>query len=201
MPSPGLRANSLKRNLMYFNIFSYSHEKNLIPILLLMVFGSCSERIRVYTDKDATRDIRLFSTYQWDEIKNLEAANNPIYYNELNDKRIKMEVNTQLQSHGYKLLEGEAELTAHYHIVVNTETVSRDMTNFYHGARWLETDRAAYTLREGTLIIDLMDAKNGELIWRGYAISVLDEFRPDISEKVMEEAITKIFLEFPRANE
>jgi hypothetical protein len=176
-------------------------KKNLVPILLLLVFGSCSEKIRVYTDKDAMRDIRLFSTYAWDEIKNLETANNPIYYNELNDKRIRSEVNTQLQKRGYKLQEEGAELLAHYHIVINSETISRDMTNFYHGARWLETDRTTYTLREGTLIIDLMDAETGELIWRGYAISVLDEFRPDISEQMIQEAITKIFVEFPHANQ
>jgi hypothetical protein len=97
-------------------------------------------------------------------------------------------------------VDSEAELIAHYHIVIKDETVYRDMTTFYHGARWLESDRSAYTLREGTLIIDLMEAKTEELIWRGYAISILDEYRPDISEEMLNEAITKIFREFPHAN-
>lgn len=176
-------------------------KKNLIPILVLLAFASCSEKIRVYTDKDASRDIRAFATYKWDEIKNIETANNPLYYNELNDKRIKKEVNAQLQNRGYKLADGEAELIAHYHIVIKDETVYRDMTTFYHGARWLESDRSAYTLREGTLIIDLMEAKTEELIWRGYAISILDEYRPDISEEMLNEAIIKIFREFPHTNQ
>ncbi|WP_276370209.1 DUF4136 domain-containing protein [Chryseolinea sp. H1M3-3] len=174
-------------------------KKNILNLLLLLILASCSEKIRVYTDTDSTRDIRTFSAYRWDEVKNLETANNPIYYNELNDKRIKTAVNNELQNRGYKLEDGESQLIAHYHIVINSETVSRDMTTFYHGARWLETDRNSYTLREGTLIVDLMDSKTNDLIWRGYAISVLDEFRPDLSEKMIQEAITKIFLKFPQS--
>ena len=173
--------------------------KKYIPLLFILVFASCSERIRVYIDKDATRDVSLFSSYSWDEAKNLEMANNPLYYNELNDKRIKLEVNNQLQNRGYRFEASDSQLLVHYHIVVSSETVSRDMTEFYHGARWLEVDRNTYTLREGTLIIDLMDSKTNELVWRGYAISVLDEYRPQISEETIYEAIAKIFQNFSHA--
>lgn len=170
--------------------------KKLAPLLLL-ILASCSERIRVYTDKDATRDVRTFATYRWEEIKNLETANNPVYYNELNDKRIKQDVNSQLQNRGYRFEEADSQLVVHYHIVINDETVSRDVTGFYHGARWLEVDRNTYTLREGTIIIDLMDGNTNELVWRGYAISVLDEYRPDMSAEMIREAIVKIFEDFP----
>jgi|SRR5688572_32340235 len=171
--------------------------KNILYILLVSLLFSCSEKIRVYTDKDSSRDIQRFSTYAWGTIKNLETDNNPIFYNELNDKRIKAEVNNQLQAKGYNLRDENPQLVVHYHIVIKNEIVQRDMSNFYHGARWIEADRNSYSSQEGTLIIDLMDATTDELIWRGYAVSVLDEYRPDIAEETLRKAIVKIFSEFP----
>lgn len=174
--------------------------KYFVLLYLSLLIISCSEKIRVYTDMDSSRDVRTFTSYQWEQVKDVETGNNPIYYNELNDKRIKTEVNAQLKNKGYELIDGETQLIVHYHIVITNETAYRDMTSYYHGARWTQNDREAYTLREGTLIIDFMDAKTNELVWRGYAISVLDEFRPDLAEAKFREAITKIFQEFPHAN-
>lgn len=171
--------------------------KNIASILLVFLSFSCSEKIRVYTDKDSSRDLQSFSTYNWATIKNLETDNNPIFYNELNDKRIKEEVNSQLQAKGYNLQEENPQLVVHYHIVIKNEIVQRDMANFYHGARWIEADRSSYSFQEGTLMIDLMDAATDELIWRGYAVSVLNEYRPDISAETLREGIIKIFAKFP----
>lgn len=186
---------------MQNSIFRRSYTmKNLVPILLLLTCISCSEKIRVYTDKDPNRDMRTFTSFQWEPVKDIETGKNPVYYNELNDKRIKTEVNSQLQNRGYELIEGEFQLIVHYHIVVSNETVSRDMTDYYHGERWLQADREPHTFREGTLIIDLMDAKTNALIWRGYAVSILDGRQPDVAGTKIREAITKIFLLFPHAD-
>ena len=110
--------------------------KYFFVLYLSLATISCSEKIRVYTDMDSSRDIRTFTSYQWEQVKDVETGHNPIYYNELNDKRIKTEVNAQLKNKGYELIDGETQLIVHYHIVITNETAYRDMTNYYHGARW-----------------------------------------------------------------
>jgi Domain of unknown function (DUF4136) len=54
-----------------------------------------------------------------------------------------------------------------------------------------------YQYREGTLIIDLMDAKNNNLIWRGWGTSVLNSNDIDLTEAEISEAVYKILKEFP----
>jgi hypothetical protein len=54
----------------------------------------------------------------------------------------------------------------------------------------------AYQYREGTLIIDLMDASNKNLLWRGWGTSVIDG-PIDLTEKQINDAVTKILKAFP----
>jgi hypothetical protein len=56
-----------------------------------------------------------------------------------------------------------------------------------------------YSYREGTLILDLMDSKTNNLIWRGWAVSPLDSsYKPEEIDKLIKKAVAKIFNKFPK---
>ncbi len=166
--------------------------------LILLICFSCSERIVVRRDFDKSVEIHRSSTYSWLEKKQMEDRNNPLVYNELNDKRVKQAVDEQLLAKGYQLKPEGSELIVHYHIVIDDKTaVYTDPYGYYYNNYWMMRRTDVYRYREGTLIIDFMDSRNCELIWRGWATSILQD--DEVSEAKIREAVQKIFQQFPES--
>lgn len=169
--------------------------KTRIGILLLVIFASCSDQITVRTDYDRSVKIAEFRTFNWLDKQGIEERNNPLYYNELNDKRIREAVIKQLTGKGYVQDSADPKLKVHYHIVIEDKTQVRSDT---YSPYWIKSERDVYTYREGTLIIDLMDARNEALLWRGWAISALSD-KDQMSDELINEAVAKIFGKLPAA--
>ncbi len=166
-------------------------------LLLLFAFG-CGPAISVYNDYDRELNIANYSTYSWQASKALEANQNPMYYNELNEKRIKAAVDNVLARKSYQLVDADPELTLHYHIVVEDKTVfMMDPLGHQYSPYWMRDEMNSYQYREGTLIIDLMDTKTNDLVWRGWAVAILEDLRPENIEKRLNKTIERIFEPLP----
>jgi hypothetical protein len=50
-----------------------------------------------------------------------------------------------------------------------------------------------YQLKEGTLMVHLVDAESGELIWQGYASGILDNKNRIGEDDKVKEAVSLIF--------
>jgi hypothetical protein len=167
-------------------------------LILWISVASCSPTLRVQTDYDRDYNVRTFTTYQWDLSKDIESGQNPLYYNELNDKRIRSIANLHFQNKGYQLTEDSPQMLVHYHIIVEDRSSIRTEPYGYYGPYWRRMRTDVYEYREGTLILDVMDADNKHLIWRGWATSTLNR---SYDSKQMEErialAVERIMSEFP----
>jgi hypothetical protein len=150
-----------------------------------LLIVSCSNEIRV-------------KTYSWLPVKEIESKNNPLVYNELTDKRIKKAVDMQLQIKGIQFTTDNPDLRVHYHIIVDNRSAVRPAAyGYYYSPYWMRNQYDVYQYREGTLIIDLMDAKNSNLVWRGWGTEVLDTNDIDLTEAVINDAVFKILKRFP----
>ena len=169
--------------------------KKLGWILFLISIG-CSNELRVYSDYDRDFDVSQYKTYSWAAKKEIENRNNPLYYNELTDKRIKAAVNEQLRSRGITETEKNPDAILHYHIAIEDRSmVSTDPYGLY-GPYWTHpANIIAY--REGTLIIDIMDGKTNNLAWRGWAVSIINENETERREEILKKAVKKIFETLP----
>lgn len=164
-----------------------------MPLMLLL---ACSNELRVYTDYDRSVSIQKLTTYDWLPVKQIESRNSPILINELTDKRIKTAVEAQLKEKGYEHSTTSPAMIIHYHIVIeNRASVRPEPFGYNYGQYWLRNEVDTYRYEEGTLILDFMDNKNCELIWRGWAVSVLDE--DAITEEMIDKAVVEIFKKFP----
>jgi len=168
--------------------------KKIIPLILLF---ACSNELRVYTDFDRDIEIHRLTTYGWLNAKAIESRNNPIYINELTDKRIKAAVEKQMGFKGYVKSEAFAQIIIHYHVIVEDKSlVSPEPFGYNYGKYWLENEIGTRRYQEGTLILDFMDSRNCDLIWRGWAVSILDDEKL-ISEELIDQAAEEIFQKFP----
>lgn len=175
-------------------------EKLFITICLILITLSCSHEITVFTDYDRDFNLELYHTYNWATVDNIEVRNNPLYYNELNDKRIKLAVDQKLISKGYSQSEN-AEVIIHYHIVIDDKSVvATDPFGYHYSPYWIRSRRSVYLYSEGSLIIDVMDATNKHLIWRGWAVTPLENYRNgEKVDRLINDSVKKIFREFPIA--
>jgi hypothetical protein len=170
-----------------------------VLIFLFIVIGAgCSPQIKVYSDMDPDYDLWTYKSFDWGQKVNIEAGNNPLRYNELNDKRIKAAVIEQLQSRGFILREQDPDLILHYHIIINDKTaVTTEPFGYRYGSYWMRSGVNMYYYREGTLIIDLMERNTKNLVWRGWAVANVDEIDPEEVDEVIKLAVEKIFRKFP----
>ena len=168
--------------------------------VVLVAASSCSPDFKAYTDYDRDFNIREFPYYTWADDLEMEERNNPLYYNELNDKRIRNAVNRQMKNKGYVLTDNNPELKIHYHIVVEDRTEYYTDPYGYYGPYWRRSYAYSYQYKQGTLIIDLMDASNKNLLWRGWVTGVLAEAQDSSkAEYMIEKAVADIFEKLPQA--
>ncbi len=172
-------------------------KKIVATLSLLLTALSCSRDILVYYDSDPTFRGRAYATYRWDAVDPLEQSLHPLYYNELNDKRITAATDAVLVDKGYTLDSVSSDLTVHYHIVVEGRTIvlPHEMPQ-----RTMPPNAAPslYQYAEGTLILDFMDARTGALLWRGWAVAPLENIRnSDDVTKLVRTSVQKILATFP----
>lgn len=168
--------------------------RHLLPILVCF---ACSSEMVVRTDFDKSVEIHRKKYYGWLDKKEIESRNNPLFYNELNDKRVKEAVNLQMAGKGYTLSQDKPEMLIHYHFVIEDKsTIEMDPYGYYYNPYWEKRGLSTYQYQEGTFILDFMDATNCQLIWRGWAVSILDETH-GLSQQMIDHAVVKIFQKFP----
>ncbi|MFN6087871.1 MAG: DUF4136 domain-containing protein [Cyclobacteriaceae bacterium] len=170
----------------------------VVAASFLLFEVNCSNQISVRSDYDRDVNLVIYKTYAWLPEKEIESKNNPLLYNELTDKRIRKAVELQFQAKGIPFDEENPDFRVHYHIIVeNRSSVSPAPYGYYYSPYWTRSQMYVYQYQEGTLIIDLMDAKNNKLIWRGWATEVLNNRNLQLTEKEITEAVYEILKEFP----
>jgi len=143
-----------------------------LTISLLLLTAACSPNIRTYSDYDHAYKIQEFKTFGWAKDIRKNDKQNPLYYNELNEKRIKAAVNDVLKSKGYVMTQTDPSLTIDYHIIVEEQSlVQADPYGFFSGDSYMRPRDNVFSFREGTLILDFKKTDTAELIWRGWAVA------------------------------
>lgn len=172
--------------------------KRILILFMVAVLAGCSPQIRVFSDYDPDYDLWTYTTFDWGQKVNIEEGKNPLHYNELNDKRIKAAVQEQMTLRGYKLTSEAPDLILHYHIIVdNQSVVTTEPYGYRYGPYWMRMNTNVYSYREGTLILDLMDKKTQNLIWRGWAVTEINGIDPEKVDGLIKTAVFKIFKKFP----
>lgn len=168
----------------------------ILPVFLLLVLASCSS-IRVYSDYDKDVDFSQYKTYAFHKrgIDRVEIS-------ELDKKRILHAIDNELTKKGMSKSENPDLLVNIF--TKERERIDVDQYNAGWGYGWrygwnpyLWGGHTYITsTTEGTLYIDLIDAKKKELVWEGQGVGYLtEEF--DKKESQINEYVAKILAQFP----
>jgi hypothetical protein len=174
--------------------------KHVLLLSIFAVLAGCSPQIGVFSDFDPEYDLSTYKTFDWGQKVKIEEGKNPLHYNELNDKRIKSAVLEQMTMRGYQLTSDNPDLLLHYHIIIDDKSVVKtDPYGYNYGPYWMQMETNVFIYREGTLILDLMEPKSQNLIWRGWAVLDIDQIDPGQLDEIIKTTIARIFKKYPKA--
>jgi hypothetical protein len=186
--------------------FEMTKRFSFLIVYLFLVLGSYSalgQDVRYNFDKQT--NFSTFRTYKWVPIKDAAKVD------DLTDKQIKEAIDAQLSQKGLTKVDGDkADLYIGYQPAVGTE---KQFTSFDsgwgYGAGWGRggwygapgggmTTGQTSTIYTGQLAVDMYDAANHDLVWRGVVSKTLDpKAKPEKRQKNLTKAVTKLFKNYP----
>lgn len=170
--------------------------RKLIPVLLLFIFASCSS-VRVNQDYDKNVSFDNFKTYAYQK-----SGIDKVEISDLDKKRILRSIDEVMTLKGLSKSENPDLLINFF--TKEREQVDVNQFNMGWGYGWgwgwnpwmwgNNTSVMRYT--EGTLTIDIIDAKKKELIWQGQGQGDLTKNMNKKDENI-KEFVTKILEQYP----
>lgn len=173
----------------------------LLPLALILTNCKTSYRL---LKPDQEKGFRLadYPTFGFYDIDTQGNASSPIF--EKNITVTKAAVAANMAKKGLNEAQ-EPALKINLALLVKEQVQTRE-TNFltdgyprYMGQRrysWKSEEVPVGKYKEGTILIELVDASNDKLVWKGGAKGVLPEKNRDIADNI-NDAISEIFMKIP----
>lgn len=169
-------------------------------ILFFITSIGCSS-FTVNAEYDETVDMTMYKTFSWipepPEKTGDARFDNPILHD-----RIQKNILRTLSTQGYQGMEtGTPDFYVGHHLSLANKVDVQTMQTYYpyswyYPYRGFQTRVKEY--EEGTLIIDIIDAKTEKLVWRGWATKRLKKNPSnEESQETIKKIVTEILAQFP----
>lgn len=152
--------------------------------IVLLVSGGAAKQVSF----DAGADFSAYRSYAWREGT---PARNPSMQDRIEDF-----VDAQLASKGLARVDAEPGLYVTTYVLPDEvgleELARRNALRFWSGA----TSVSPADVGAGTLVVDLVDARSGRVVWRGVGSETVTGSFETMTRKV-ESAVKKMFRRYP----
>lgn len=176
-----------------------------LAVAFALFIAGCSS-VSITTDYDHEANFAAYKTFAWmtvsQDVVTANATTN-MFQNSLVDKRFRSAVNARLQAKGMSQDSASPDIYLMYHTGTENKV---NVTNYGYGygPRWGYgtggVDVQQYT--QGTIILDFVDSKTKQLVWRGVATGALAQ-NPDPAkaEEKLNAVAYDLLEEYPPAPE
>ena len=178
----------------------------LLAFGVILVTGGCSQ-VSVQSDFDPSADFAGLQTYAWYAAEQPKSGDIRVD-NPLLDTHVRTAVESALNARGYMKADANPDFQLIYHAAVSKEiaittTSTPVYPRGYYGWRyvappvWVEQP-VAHTYEKGSLVLDIIDAKNEKLSWRGSIQAELDQTAtPQERTARLNAAVKEMIAKFP----
>lgn len=174
--------------------------KALLLGLIVLSMG-CAPSVTVKLDYDKEANFAALKTFAWLPIPVNPAAGvkEALERNSLMDKRIRRAVEAQLTAKGYHVNVNNPDFMMTYHIGVEDKIAVTDWGYGYGWRGWGGPSRVdVYQYQQGTLILDVIDSRSKQLIWRSFAQGAIDPYAPtEKREQRLNDVVGRMLANFP----
>ena len=166
-----------------------------LPLLLVFVFASCST-VRVATDYDTEVNFSQYNSFAF-----FKPGIDKSQISDLDKRRILRAIETELSAKGMTKSESPDLLVSIF--TKENERINVYNNNFGWGWGWNPYWYGGFygntvsRTTEGTLYIDLIDAKTNNLVWQGIGKSELVTRNVEKKEARIREIVREILIKYP----
>ena len=172
--------------------------KQIVCLAILLVAG-CSPVKIVSTNPKEGFSLVNYKTFDFYQVNTEQDDMTPTFIRRVD--WIKSEIAKQLANRGLQQTSSHPDLLINLGVVIEEKTQTRETTirdaPMYMGQRnysWQSQEVPVGEYQEGTLTVDLVDAKKNTLVWQGVASSVVVKSDKS-SQKNITDGIEKLFAE------
>ena len=180
--------------------------KRLLFATLLLAMAACTG-VPVAVDYDTDYDFSNLETYAWLEPK-AKLIIDPFVDNDLMNQRLRQALESHMSKRGFTLVADTsgADILVSYHLSSHEKnTVANYHSHFgYYPCRrcWYDGFHSSPNLsikqyRSGSFIIDFIEPKKRELVWRGVSERRLPRGTPQQRDQFVNDIIAAIIMRFP----
>ncbi|UTW64043.1 DUF4136 domain-containing protein [bacterium SCSIO 12741] len=173
-------------------------------IAIALIVSSCSS-VSVAVDYDKTIDFSEYKTFNVKSPSVTEQTVDPERINKRNLEAINRNIKENMLAKGYTE-STNPDLWISYYVKVDTKQELRSTSYGYYGGNpyyygpyygynYGYTDVSTIEYTEGTLIIDIVDAKKNLLVWQGVGTKTINENKIDHSEDIR-KTVGQIFYKY-----
>jgi hypothetical protein len=166
---------------------------------LSLIACSAAHAQEVRTNYLPGTDFSKYRTYQWVTI---EDGPHP---DQILDEEIRRAIDSQLVAKGFtKVDNGKVDLLVSYRAVLDRER-QWNAYGWRDGGPWgmlgggmASGTATSSTINVGTLVLDIYDPSDNQLVWSGYATQTLNPSkRQEKNQKKLDKAMEKLLKDFP----
>ncbi len=162
-----------------------------LPILFLGL-GTLQAQ-NVTTDFNEAVDFSKFKTYSWRKAKAAKKAD-PVD-NSISDNRIRTSIAAQLAKKGFTEAESGGDVVITYRVTSKDKKQTERSPGMGRRGGFGNTTRVTSVYTQGTLLIDMLNGDNNELIWRATCKDTVSD--PEKFEKRLGQDVEKAFKKYP----
>ena len=156
----------------------------ILPIMFLCAGFLYAQKVE--TDFNESVDFSAFKTYNW---RKARAAN------DIADNRIRTAIAAQLSKKGFTESESGGDVLVTYRVTSKDKRETERIPNMNRRGIYGGSTRTSRVYTQGTLLIDILDGKSKELIWRATCKDSVNDVAK--FEKRLGDDVEKAFKKFP----
>ena len=168
----------------------------LAAVFAAALLGAACSTLQISTDYDKGVDFSQYKTFSYHDTGELK--------NDIWASRIENVLSEALAAKGLQKVAsgGDVWLVAHPRLSKQTQ-INTYNSGWGYGYGWYGGGMSTSTVSEipvGTLVVDLVDGKKKDMVWRGIATDTLNpDNSPEDREKKLREVAAQLFAGYPPA--
>jgi len=181
--------------------------RQIFPLLAVAIslsaVSGCASTIEVDSLSDPDFGFGELRTFFWVQPKEGAALGSFGLSEPRLDRTVRHSIESTLVAAGYEVTtHGDPDFRVNYILSIDPRTDITQLNRYYgYGSDWTDAyiwPNNVQVHEDGTLIIDIVDARTQKMIWRGIGSGQIDRTKPeDTQAKGLTEAVQKILKKFP----
>ena len=171
----------------------------LAVVVLLVGLAGCATGPKIFVNEDPSANFANYRTFGFPERLGTDDRDG---YTSLLSQYLKAATTREMQARGYQLSD-DPDLLINFGVLTQEKIRSTTTPSYggYYGYRgygaWGGYDTTVTQYTEGTLTIDLIDARRNQLVWEAAGTGrIRDEVRANLQPAV-NDAVTLLFQQYP----